>query len=348
MTHVRFLIKELSTPYAVLDIQFHPSDCGLFAAASSSGLIELFKVNYGSDVGIDQVDSYRVCDPEVLVLSLSWSVSPLTQESDEFALLFSLSSGAAGIAHWSNQKYQVAAIEVHSLEAWTVAWSQTSISRDGFHWYAGGDDSRLCKVKALQKGAKLGNELQDRSLRLHIVGTDRRVHGAGVTAILPLVSHALDGSGSQPLENDGEDVILTGSYDEHVRLLTLKEGAQRATVLAERHLGGGVWRLNNLVNSSVSLFRECDDSTAYRTKPTRAIHIQVLASCMHAGTRLLQIHRFETGHWSIDVKGRFSEHESMNYGSESTFLSSGGKSTAVVISTSFYDRRICVWKVPED
>lgn len=61
--------------------------------------------------------------------------------------------------------------------------------------------------------------------------SDRKAHGAGVTAILPLVGE--------------DDVTVTGSYDDRIRVLgTPLVG--RKQVLAEEDLGGGVWRLKML------------------------------------------------------------------------------------------------------
>ena len=61
---------------------------------------------------------------------------------------------------------------------------------------------------------------------------DRRIHLAGVTAILPL----------------SESLLLTGSYDDHVRLLEIPSSSQRGRVteLASLNLEGGVWRLKLL------------------------------------------------------------------------------------------------------
>lgn len=134
---------------------------------------------------------------------------------------------------------------------------------------------------------------------------DRRVHGAGVTAILPIAS----------------EVLITGSYDDRVRVMGVPE-VGRKSVLAECDLGGGVWRL-----------RMMDDS-----KEGRWV---VLASCMHAGARIVEIKKDEEGEWRIEVLAKFEEHKSMNYGSD---VMLGQGRTRMIISTSFYDKLLCLWR----
>lgn len=71
---------------------------------------------------------------------------------------------------------------------------------------------------------------------------------------------------------------------------------------------------------------------------------------MHAGSRIVSLSRFaESGEWAFSVQARFEEHQSMNYGSDVQPIEgghaegqSGGKRT--VVSTSFYDKLMCVWQ----
>ena len=125
--------------------------------------------------------------------------------------------------------------------------------------------------------------------------------------------------------------MLTGSYDEHIRVLTLADGSGRSKLLAEKRLhGGGVWRLK-VVRFP---FHHEGETT-----------IEVLASCMHAGVRLLRIYRSQDDIWSIRVVARFVEHDSMNYASDVRESLPEEESGIVVVSTSFYDRKLCVWKI---
>jgi diphthamide biosynthesis protein 7 len=93
----------------------------------------------------------------------------------------------------------------HDLEAWTV-----SFLPDGSGLYSGGDDS-VMKYWVPTKTAEAfpdGKEFEDVADRMTLQWSDPgRIHGAGVTAILPLDV------------NDEEALILTGSYDEGKSLL---------------------------------------------------------------------------------------------------------------------------------
>lgn len=79
---------------------------------------------------------------------------------------------------------------------------------------------------------------------------------------------------------------------------------------------------------------------------------------MHAGTRIVQvIHEEkkkkkdddEDDEWKFHVLAKFEEHESMNYGSdvqpEKKKEREEEKERKKIVSTSFYDRRLCLWTV---
>ena len=72
----------------------------------------------------------------------------------------------------------------------------------------------------------------------------------------------------------------------------------------------------------------------------------ILVSCMHAGSIVVRLHYDATvDSWDFHTIAEFTEHKSMNYGSD--VLSSDGRSTKVV-STSFYDKLLCLWNVGID
>ena len=63
---------------------------------------------------------------------------------------------------------------------------------------------------------------------------------------------------------------------------------------------------------------------------------------MHAGTRIVKMIR-EGDDWSFHVLAKFEEHQSMNYGSD---VQPGNHSSRkTIVSTSFYDKRMCLWTV---
>ena len=213
------------------------------------------------------------------------------------------------------------------MEAWTVAWS--NVEDESNSWlclYSGGDDSVFSKngdAKGCSDCYEEGRILQ---LPLEPLGRDLKTHGAGVTAILPL----------EVREEDTEWVVVTGSYDEHIRVLTLADGSGRSKLLAEKHLhGGGVWRLK-LVDF---FYVKAEDGAT--SEPV----VVVLASCMHAGVRLISIRRSQDDTWSIHVVAKFVEHDSMNYASDVRDNLPEEKPGKIFASTSFYDRKLCVWEV---
>lgn len=63
---------------------------------------------------------------------------------------------------------------------------------------------------------------------------------------------------------------------------------------------------------------------------------------MHAGAKILLISLGKGGEWHIDVPIKFVEHESMNYAS--TARPAHGGEGYTVVSTSFYDKKLCVWE----
>jgi len=70
--------------------------------------------------------------------------------------------------------------------------------------------------------------------------------------------------------------------------------------------------------------------------------ILILASCMHAGARVVRLREGQDGAWSFEVLARFEEHRSMNYGSD--VQPSRDRVVRTVASTSFYDKLLCLWR----
>ena len=80
------------------------------------------------------------------------------------------------------------------------------------------------------------------------------------------------------------------------------------------------------------------------------ISYTLLASCMHAGSRIVRLGRSAdgSGEWAFSVLAKFEEHKSMNYGSDVQPVQrgqEGGQRT--IVSTSFYDKLMCVWQFGE-
>ncbi|KAI5806196.1 WD40-repeat-containing domain protein [Geopyxis carbonaria] len=266
------LLHTVSTP-AVLDLKFSPHNPSLLAAGTALGKVLLFTLDAAEErlVEIAAFASADECeggDSETLVTALTWN--PVR----EGELAFTLSSGAVGVVDVGEGRGKVREMaRVHELEAWTCEFAP-----DGARLFSGGDDAVLAWYD-FREGTEQGR--------------NRKVHGAGVTAILA---------------EAGGEKVLTGSYDEVLRSWDLRMGMMR---VGDQELGldGGVWRLQRLSSD------------------------KLLASCMHAGTRLVN-----TDDWNVVAK--FEENESMNYGSHVHPMQPD-----IVASCSFYDKRLCLWSI---
>ena len=116
----------------------------------------------------------------------------------------------------------------HDLEAWTVVLYGDENESGSTIMLSGGDDSYL-RYSYLVHKSDVDNDDDDPTRLVH--WENRNLHDAGVTAVLPIAS----------------DLVVTGSYDERIRLITCPAGTGgRPRVLAEHSLEGGVWRLKML------------------------------------------------------------------------------------------------------
>lgn len=120
-------------------------------------------------------------------------------------------------------------ILAHELEAWTLSFSSSGTSI-----YSGGDDAalRFSGLPASLTSPTTSSLTSDDEAEEYLPSwQDCRAHQAGVTAILPLPSE--------------QDILITGSYDDNIRVLYAPLQG-RKQVLAEENLEGGVWRLKML------------------------------------------------------------------------------------------------------
>lgn len=316
----RTQVQTVSQPSALLDLRFHPVHQDIFATVSSTGTLSVFKLDPAShpscplrQLGTSRCDDL---DEDVLFLQCNWH--PTIRD----IIAVTTSTGLARLLHLDNEWKIKASHDLdiqNTLEAWCIILSPQSDEHDSpVSVYCGGDDSMLryttCSWDEHQ-------EVQVPYGAMAIKGQ----HDAGVTAILPL-----------PFFSDKNGrLVVTGSYDDHLRVFAVHDlhasyGARRVELVADANLGGGVWRLDLV-----------DVQSSHAT--TR---IRILVSCMHAGTRLVEL-RLDGGQWSIEVLGRFEEHKSMNYGSDSLKEDiTGGRLQCV--STSFYDRLLCLWEYDPD
>lgn len=300
------------------------------------GSVSLFQVSTTSTPIITQLWTKQVHeDPSIPALFLAWAPQNWFPQpaADGFAVTFSDSRTAVfgtegdicqeeSIAEWGTYEAK------QMIEVWFVALSTSTGTPDAetqnpsaTPFMFTGNDFGSLHTRRFDNTTELDDPDEHISPMLLEHDDRARHHTAGVTAILPL---------DVPLVDDAP-VLLTGCYDESLRVY---HATRRGEVLAEQGLDGGVWRMQ-LLNT---------------TKILGEYRFLVLASCMHAGTRLVRVtckHEDGTPNWGIEVLARFTEHESMNYASG---VWEGGQETTrsseiLCVSSSFYDRRLCVWAV---
>ncbi|KAK2759811.1 hypothetical protein FQN54_002545 [Arachnomyces sp. PD_36] len=321
-------VQSIELSHAVFDLHFSPNNGSIFGIATSAGTFELYSIDTSNGTPVIALKStIRVHnDPGVPALYFDWAPKALTARRDCETLAFavSFSDGTVSIFYTNPPEYTISEDSLSKVsfsgslsEIWDV--KLTASSDEAPVLYFGDDFSTLRTIEFDADGELTDEEFPNKIKEFSDKG---KLHGAGVTAILPLFNER------------GGTTLLTGSYDEYIRVYRYQG---RGTVLAEKCLGGGVWRLKLL-----------DTETA---SSTGDICYLVLASCMHAGARILRIRRRLSdpedveGFWSIEVLAEFSEHESMNYASDMWRGGGGPESGMLCVSSSFYDKRLCVWKL---
>lgn len=347
----RYPVQTLPQPSAVFDLHFQPPYQGraadICATVSSTGTISLFRLTPptspipATDV-LTQLSVLRIpgLGDDTLFTFFAWhpiiaGLMAITTAAGAVVLV-QIHDDCQGLNVWDE-----ALLEHDGLEAWCVAFSQTQqqpglvSGPSPFTIFSGGDDSKL--RYALYDDAAAAPPTEDSeddsftNNRIPYPPVSLENHDAGVTFILPL---------PVPPYDDGSHLVATGSYDEHLRLwkiapLDQTGGVRRASLVAEKGLGGGVWRLNTLGMKSGT---EAASSTA------RPWEVVLLASCMHAGSRIVRLRGTSDAEIQLEVLARFEEHKSMNYGSD-WFRGDGvaAQAARLCVSTSFYDRLLCVW-----
>ncbi|KAK1753476.1 hypothetical protein QBC47DRAFT_386484 [Echria macrotheca] len=322
---------------AVLDLHFNPNPGwqNISAVVSSTATLSLFELSPLQDKPLKALSTANMAiltrgeynpppGTELLFLSCCWHPT----RADTITI-----STSAGNVHLVNLgrdgrdwTLHPNPVLTHSLEAWCVAISpyldpSQQPDNQAFTIFSGGDDSvlhyRTCSIVPASETTSLEYRLDG------YTSTIKRDHNAGVTAILPL-----------GLQEGVSELVITGSYDDHIRLFAVASAAAACTprpakLLAESDLAGGVWRLK-----LIDLKHSPADGVFYR--------LRILASCMHAGVRVVELVKTTDGDWEFLTVGSFEEHKSMNYGTDYQTDHDG---KLCVISTSFYDKLLCLWEL---
>lgn len=299
--------------YAILDLHW-PQQQAFHKAtvwtANSTGSLTSHELNDDS-TKVKKSTTMFLWAADILVLSFTW------HPKDEFLLGATLSNGAVVLCQVSpsgSNAWPLLEVGKHELEAWTMnfgleaAFVEQSAESAYTKCLSGGDDAVLQCIHVNTAEVYSKSAKREKQTPPIAVYKNRRMHQAGVTVILPLEA----------------DILLTGSYDDHLRVIS---SSKPPRVLAEVNLEGGVWRLQITANHKTDSIRQYD----------------ILASCMHAGVRIVRIVLQDDKEPSIAVLVKFEEHESMNYGSDFVRAKDSAYDYTI-LSTSFYDKRLCLWK----
>jgi diphthine methyl ester acylhydrolase len=354
---------------AILDLHFHPNDDSLLCIATSAASIHFFRlVKQASilerrlDMKLLPLGRAKIAEDDEhglthLITQFSWlpEISTTGREGVNDQLIVTLaateSSGRVQIVKLAipairnvfdkraaifdnDQPEKLAFSQVylrnHEQEAWTVATFDIP-SPPGTNnriLLSGGDDSVLkTTLLNLSTPPTTSPPTLDILASPAIDGwTDQKSYNGGVISILPLTPTLVTTSNSSRLETTIP--LLTGSYDDTIRLYTINPSTMQRRLILEMPLVGSVWRLK--------LMDEYDVTTKH--------HFIILASCMHAGARILRVvyDTSRTVGWTMEVIGEFEKgHESMVYCCD--FRREEGEGEYTVVSTSFYDKKICTW-----
>jgi hypothetical protein len=295
-------------------------------------------------------------------------------------------------------------VHKHDLEAWAVAsvafhaepYAEENNGGGQCLILSGGDDSALVasvSVPATPEWPPFGRERM--GMQVTPWWKDRRNHTAGVVAILPLNPPKVTTTAPAAGSNPPAVPVLTGSYDEFLRVFEVDSKLFRPTIKTGlRFEGGGVWRLK-VLDEYARTTTATDNS---QETSVHQYHYLLLASLMHAGAAVVRVtytlpaptpphvlpHASpsptpQEGTWTITPLTTFTAgHESMVYSCDArlendaqTLTSSASelekkvdlgsrfeKEKArpapraapryTVVSTSFYDMKICTWSFVDE
>ncbi|XP_030022222.1 diphthine methyltransferase [Manduca sexta] len=270
-------IETIDTP-GILDqkwsqwpIQNHPT----LATVTSDGTLQLYRlIDNNGKLSLKFWFDHMVGE-NVLALSHDWSTNKT--RSEEPTMVVSDSSGTVTVMKLIGDNIQsLGTWKAHEYEAWIAAFNYWNTDL----FYSGGDD---CVFKCW-----------DVRMADVAVAVNKR-HQAGVTTVR---SHV-----------DKEHQLLTGSYDEKVRLWDCRN---LKTCVTDADVKGGVWRLKWHPNKSDI----------------------ILAACMYGGFRILRANE------ELDVICEYMDHESIAYGADWK-----QDASSIVATCSFYDCKMHVGEV---
>ena len=367
---------------AVFDLQFSPSEKDLFAISTSNGMVITIKIVWGDEVPHFEImrEFFTKYHESVSITCLTWlperscAIAAATDRGE--VVIFNphensdnvvvpchseetwclcwynrtvrrlppheateeapfVGSNEDGPRIFEHPLYQKGGLE----KEWPFVDVGQKLVEDGSSishkllLASGGDDSRLVVSRIgsmVTRGDVLPRRDLDESHHLQDLyydwSTDSKTHKAGVTAIVHI----------------GFDILVTGSYDEHIRVVEAERRSRKCKLYAEEKVGGGVWQLRIIDGPHIK------GEGPWYSSNGKEIMVTFLASCMHEGAKIVEIQRTPAGIWTIEVKLHFGEvHQSMVYACDCEpwkLLTNPETRERRIISTSYYDKRICLWK----
>jgi len=267
---------QLLDTVGILDIKWcREKVCDQIVLAAANALGEIILYNFDSDRQINPISSKSIGD-QCLALSCDWWGSEKITVSDSNGCITCLSVTG-------NETEIVNSWKGHGFEAWVTSFDRHSDQLI----YSGGDDCKFC--------------LWDLRSLPNPVFANKKGHEMGITSI---ETSATD-----------ENVLATGSYDEH---LLLWDKRKMKSCVNDIHLGGGVWKL--------------------KWEPGSNRHL--LAATMHNGFHILDCYPSNSSEVEPHIVTSYMEHSSLAYGCDWKRDLSPVK---VIATCSFYDHSLHAW-----
>ncbi|XP_057861105.1 uncharacterized protein LOC131069599 isoform X2 [Cryptomeria japonica] len=260
------LLQRIKTS-GVFDIKWRPGKGNTqsnLLQADSDGNLTVYSLEHPEIVSEDKVQEDEVVIKELVSVNISCSSMCLTVDWDQANLGLSsniavgLSEGLVSVVRLGEAQMQTDHTwQAHGFEVWSVSYD--SCRPDVL--YSGADDCNFC-----------GWDLRESTD--HPVFRNTKSHRMGVCSIQK----------SQQWENS----IITGSYDECLRLWDLRL-MERPVMQESIGLGGGVWKL----------------------KFHPSIGNLVLAACMHNGFAVVRLTND-----GMKIVDEYKGHDSLAYGAD--------------------------------
>lgn len=324
------LLTSEETYGAVLDLKLSPFDHELVASAHSTGNVMMWRIaapESDKAAHLELLGNLQIFEVETLITSLHFSPLDasiiLVTNTVGQAATISISKGGVtfsckavkedfsktelipvevqGHAQRATVKQPAGFPEPHALECWTGEFGSLQPLQNVV--FTGGDDASI-----------MAHDLRCKDL----IWSNSRIHEAGVVGIKCSTSN---------FRNSSPTSIITGSYDDHMRVLELRMLGDSiypgrntpATKVWNQNLGGGVWR-----------FVEQPQSLRNTSKAD-----QLLVCCMYNGAKVITIDDHKQGDILSESYYIKKGHESMCYG--------GDWCKDFAVTCSFYDNSLQRW-----